>query len=128
MELTEGIANGGVLVGQVFQFEESERDAVQEDDDIGAAVRAVFDNGKLIDGGPIVVFRLLKVEEFDEVVNDSAFFAVFDVAAVGQKLVKLAVAFDEMRAGEAGEFADGVGDGLGRNSRIDAGKGFPQAV
>jgi hypothetical protein len=128
LELTEGISDGGVLIGKIFQFEKGERDSVHEDDDIGAAVGAIFDDGELIDSGPIVVFGLFKVEEFDEVVNDPAFIAILDVDAVGEKLVELAVAFDEIRFGNAGEFADGVGDGVGRNFRIHTREGFFEAA
>ncbi len=126
--MTEGISDGGVLIAKIFQLEEGERNSIHEDDDIGAAIGAIFDDGELIDGGPIVVFGLLKVEESDEVVNDAAFFTVFDVDAVREELMKATIAFFEARANDARGFADGIGDGLGGNFGIDAREGFLEAA
>jgi len=124
----EGVANGSVFVGEIFQLEEGERDAVHKDDDIGSAIGAIFDDGELIDGGPIIVLRPIEIEEFDDVVNHAALFPVFDVDAVGDEFVKGAITFFEVGTGNAGEFADRVGDGFRGNFEIDSGEGFFEAA
>jgi hypothetical protein len=124
LELTEGVADGGVLVGHILELEKGERDAVHKNDDVGAAIGAIFNDGELIDGSPIVVFRFIKVEEFDEIVNDAAFLAILDIDAICEELMKAAIAFFEARTNDAREFADGIGDCVGRDFGIDARKGF----
>jgi len=104
----EGVADSGVLVGHILEFEEGQGNAVQEDNDVRAAIRAIFDNGELIDGSPIVVVGFVEVEQLDEIVGNAVLDAIFDVDAVGEEVMKAAVAFDKIGTGNARELADGV--------------------
>ena len=55
-------AHGGGLVRRVLQFDDRERQAVDEDDDVRAARVLVLLNGELVDDEPVVRFGFVEVE------------------------------------------------------------------
>jgi hypothetical protein len=54
LELVKGFFDVGVFVGGVFEFDDGDGQAVEEEDDVGAAV-SVFVDGELVHSEPVVV-------------------------------------------------------------------------
>ena len=61
-----------VLVTGVLQFQQPNRQAVAEDDDVGPTVPALLDHRELVDNEPLVALRMLEVDKPREVVTDRA--------------------------------------------------------
>lgn len=61
LELVVGAVDVGVFGGGVFKFEDGDGEAVEKEDDVGAAV-SVFVDGELVDGEPVVVAGLVEVD------------------------------------------------------------------
>ena len=61
LELVVGAVDIGVFGGGVFEFEDGDGEAVEEEDDVGAAV-VVFVDGELVNGEPVVVEGLVEVD------------------------------------------------------------------
>ena len=57
LQLVEGAVERGVFVAGVFQLDDAERQAVDEDHDVRPAVRLVLDHGELVDRQPVVGVR-----------------------------------------------------------------------
>ena len=74
LKLVEGALDGGVLVGRVLEFDDAERQAVDEDDHVGPAVVLVLDDGELVDRQPVVVGGVVEVHQPDLVAGDGAVF------------------------------------------------------
>ena len=72
LELVEGGPDGGVFVGRVLQLDDGERQAVDEEHDVRAAVVLAFDDGELVDGDEVVLLGVLEVDEPDAVAGDGA--------------------------------------------------------
>ena len=62
LQLVEGAVERGVLVAGVLQFDDADGQAVEEHDDVGAAVVAVLDDGELVDGEPVVGADVVEVD------------------------------------------------------------------
>ena len=120
--------NGGVFVGGVFQFDDDEGQAVDEEHDVGAFVDAVFDDGELVDDQIVVVFGMVEVDQPDEIAARVALFLVGDGDAVGEQAVEGFVVGDEVGGVEALDLAQGVEAGGGRNGGIEAGDGGFEAA
>ena len=73
-ELLIGGFEGGVFVYCIFEFDDDEGDAVDEEDEVGAFVVVVFDDGELVGDDEFVVVWVVEVDGFDEC---AAFVAVF---------------------------------------------------
>ena len=54
-ELLPGVTEGGVLVRRVLELDDGERQAVDEQHDVGAALVVALDHCELVDGEPVVV-------------------------------------------------------------------------
>ena len=63
LQLLIGIPDRRVLVRGILQLDNTERKAVDEDDDIRPPVVFVFDDGELIDGEPVVVVRIIEIDQ-----------------------------------------------------------------
>ena len=123
LQLLEGGTNGGVFVGGVFEFDDDQGQAVDEQHHVGAFVDAVFDDGELVDGQVVVVFGLGEVHQPDQV---AAFLAVVvggDGDAFGEQAVEGFVVGDEAGGIEALDLAQGIQAGLGRDGGVEAGDG-----
>ena len=68
LELVERAFDGGIFVANVLEFDNAERQAVDENKDVWAAVVAVFNDGELVDGGPVVIAGVLEVNQVDLIV------------------------------------------------------------
>ena len=76
-ELMVRLANRGLGVGGVLQLDDGQRQPVDEHDHVGPPVGLrlagrLVNDGELVDGEPVVVVRVVEVEEPDLVVSDPA--------------------------------------------------------
>ena len=98
LELVEGRLDRGVLVAWVLQLQHGQGDAVDEHDQVGAAVVLVLDDRELVDHQPVVSVRVCEVEQPDLVSSDRAVRTpVLDIHAIGEQPVEPAVVFDQAR-------------------------------
>ena len=63
LELIERPVDGRVLVAGVLQFDHGERQAVDEDHDVGPSVRVVLDDRELVDREPVVGVGVVEVDQ-----------------------------------------------------------------
>ena len=116
LELCERLPDVGVFVRRIFQFNDAQRQAVDENHHVGAAVVLAFDHGELVHHEPVVIFRVGKINQPDDFRADAAVLAAaFDGDAVHQQPVKGAVVGDEGRMLRDGDFAKGFVQCLGGN-------------
>src|SRR6266481_480188 len=72
LKLIESAFDGGVFVADVLEFNNAQRQAVDKDENIRAAVAAIFNDGELVDGRPVVVGRLVEIKQIDLIVGGFA--------------------------------------------------------
>ena len=129
LQLLPGFPDRGVLVGRVLQFDHAQRQAVDEDHDVGPAVVLALDDRELIDRQPVVVGRVVVVDELHPVPGDRAVLAaILDLHAIPQHPVEGPVGPDERRRVDAEDFAEGLLAGLVGNVGVDPVDGFAQAA
>ena len=118
-----GVPDGGLGVGGVLEFEDGQRQAVDKEHDVGAAVVAVLDHGELVDREPVVGAGVVG-EHLDLCAADSAIGgAVLDLDAVDQEVVGGVVALDQTGAVDAGQLAQRLGQRGRRQVGVEAGQG-----
>jgi hypothetical protein len=69
LDLVPRALHGGFFGVRILQFEDGQRQAVDEEDEIGTAVVAAVDR-KLIGDEEFVVFRVLPIDGIDEAVGE----------------------------------------------------------
>ena len=105
LELVERLADGGLFIRNVFEFQHRQRDAVDEHHHIGAPVEMAFLHRELVDGEKFVGFGIRKINQPDLVVNDFArLVAKLHIHAFHQQPMKRAVVFDERGMADEPEF------------------------
>lgn len=109
----------GFGVGGVFEFDDDEGEAVDEEDDVGAALVVVFGDGELVDGEEVVVFGGVPVDQPELFAFGFAVVLVFDGDAFGEVAVEGFVVADQVRAGDVLEFAAGLVAGFGGDVGIN---------
>ena len=62
LELLPSVPDVGVLVGRVLQFDDAQRQPVQEEDDVRSPGGLVLFHGELVDGEPVVIVGVLEVD------------------------------------------------------------------
>ena len=72
LELVERGPNGGFLVGRVLQLQHGQRQAVDEEHHVRAALVAALHHGELIHRQPVVVLRRLVVQDAHQVAAQRA--------------------------------------------------------
>ena len=72
LQLVEGAVERGVLVAGVLEFDHAKRQAVDEDHDVGPAVRLVLDHGELVDRQPVIGVGVVEVDKPDLLAADGA--------------------------------------------------------
>jgi len=103
----------GVLVGWILQFDHGKRQAVDEQDNVWSPRVLALRNGKLVDGEPVVVFRMIEIDDARLSAGDRAVLAlVFDIDAVAEHSMEGAVALDERWRVGTRESAVGILDRL----------------
>jgi hypothetical protein len=88
----------------------------------------IFDDRKLIDHQPVVVFGILEVDDLGRIGLDSTLGPVLDGDSLGQEFLKLLIALDQRRRVYAGEFSIGVFEGFRGERRIEPRKGRFQTI
>src|SRR3989338_1690483 len=84
LQLLKGFANRGCFVSRIFEFNEPKWQPVHKNNDIGATVTIVFDDGKLIDRQPIVFIRIVEIDKPHFVMNGlSIGCSIFNVDSFG---------------------------------------------
>ena len=121
LELVIGVPDGGLGVGGVFEFDHGQGQAVDEEDDVRAAVVAVLDDGELVEREPVIV-RGVVGQELHLRAAQRAVGGVFDGDAVDQIAVGGAVAADEVGAVNARELAQGFVQRGGGQAGVQAGQ------
>ena len=98
-----------VLIRRVLQFNDPERQAVDEQHHVGAALVLVLDHGELVDRQPIVVGGIVEINHAGLcAAYRSVIGAVLNRHAVSHHAVKGAVASLQCRTFRAGQLAEGV--------------------
>ena len=127
LELVERLPDAGVFVRRVLEFQQHQRQAIDEQDDVRAAgfVRA-FD-GELVDGPPLVLLGVRPVNQAHEVAACLAVLLVLDGDAAHQQLVEGAVSRQQGWDAQVSDLLDGIFTGGHWNVWVQAVDGFAQA-
>ena len=91
LELVEGAGQGCVLIAWVFQFENTQRQAIDEQHHVRAAIVSLLNDRDLIHCQPVIVIEPVATAEIDQANPVSAHIAVvveFDGHALDQVLMK----------------------------------------
>lgn len=70
LDLVEGIFYGGLFVVGILEFEDDQRQTVDEDEDVGSAVVLTVD-GELVDGAEVVLMRFIPIDWVDVTMLDA---------------------------------------------------------
>ena len=109
LELLPRLADAGLLVGRVLELDHAERQAVDEQHDIGAAGVLALADGDLVDREEVVGARFVVVEDGGlRAADRAADGTVLDVHALDERAVEGAVARLDRRALRPGQLAVGV--------------------
>ena len=118
LELLPRCPDGGVLVRRALQFDHPERQAIDEQHDIGPAVVLVLGDGELVDCQPVVVGGVVEIDNLRLRAPDSPFVGpVLHRHAVCGHAVESAVAGLQCRPFRAGQPAEDIVQGLKREGR-----------
>ena len=127
LKLPEGRPDGCVLVGGVLQLDDAERQAVDEQHDIGPPFVLVLDDGELVDREPVVAGRVVEVEHANLSAADPALCVeVLHRHPGDEHPVEVAVPGLQRRPGRAGQAAQSVFDRSVGQVRIEPGERGPQ--
>ena len=126
-ELVEGGPDGRRLVGRVLELDHGDRQAVEEQDDVGPALLAALDHRELVDRDPVVGGRVLEVDDAGLRPGDRAVgAAVLHRHAVDEHPVQRPVPLEQRRQRDAGQLAERLLDRLGRQARVQPGERAPE--
>lgn len=120
LELVPGLLQIGPGIVRVFQFEEGEGKAIDEDDDIGPAIVGAIENGELIDDEEVVLGGVIPIDELDGFAAGFAIDLDFDLDALLEELVDVAIGMDQVGMGRLTDLADGLIDGGRRGRGVQA--------
>ena len=121
--------DGGVLVGRVLELDDGQRQAIDEQHHVGAALAPVLHDGELVDREPVVGLPVVEVDHPGLRAPDRAApVAVLHRHAVHRHAMKGAVAGHERRPFRTGELAPGVVEGFVRQVRVQPGERGPQTL
>ena len=88
----------------------------------------IFDDGELIDREPVIVVRVIEIDQPRLRAANDAVASIFDSDAVNQQPMKRPVPRIERRAFKTGDFTESVVNRFGRQSRIQPHERFAQPV
>ena len=95
LKLVESRPDAGVFIRGIFQFNDAQWQAVNEDHHVRPPVMLPFDDCELVDRVPIIVFWLVVVQEMDNLhANAPIFSAALHGDSVHQQPVKFAIVHD----------------------------------
>lgn len=127
LNLVVGLPDVSGFVGGVFQFNQHQRQAIDEQDDVGAAgvVRA-FD-GELVDGPEFITGRFSPIDQAHKVAHCFTVSLVLHRHAAHQKLVEGTVGCQQRRNTQVQHPLQGVFTGSCGNVGVQPQYGLPQA-
>ena len=129
LELVPCRPDGGVLVGRVFEFDDSEGQAVEEEHDVGAARVFVLADAELVDRQPVVGVRVREIDNDRLRAPDRAVLrGILDCDAIYEQAVEGAVAGFQGGACGAGQLAEGVVEGRAGELGVEVGEGVAQTL
>ena len=100
LELLPGGVDGGLGVLRVLKLEEGEREAADEEDDVGPALDVgaanALDDGELVDREPVVVGGVVEVDQVDQLAARLAVPHHVDGDALDEELVERGFGLDPM--------------------------------
>ena len=126
LDLVEGLPDVGVLVGGVLDFQQHQRQAVEEQDDVGAAGFVGTFDGELVDGPPFVLLGVCPVDQANEVAACLAILLILDGDTTDQQLVKRTVGRQQGWDAQVSDLLDSIFTSCNRNARVQAVDGFAQ--
>ena len=129
LQLLPGGPDGGLFVDRVLQLDDHQRQAVDEQHHVGAALVLVLHDGKLVDRHPVVVGGVVEVDDAGLVTaHRAAGIAIFHCHAVHRHAMKSAVAGFQRGPFRAGQLAEGVVQGIGGQAGVEPGEGIAQTL
>ena len=127
-ELVVGAFDGGVGVGGIFEFDDDEGDAVDEEDEVGAFGLVVFGDGELVGDDEFVVVGMGEVDRPDAIASFDAVFLVGDGDAFGEVAMENFVVGEQVGGLDAFEGLAGGGEEFGGAVGVDAVEGGGEAI
>ena len=70
LEFVIGTSYLCLMIGGVFEFDDRQRQSIDEHDQIGTAVDMIFNDGELVDDQPVIVFGVVEIEQADGIGYD----------------------------------------------------------
>ena len=127
LKLPERRPDGRVLVGGVLQLDDGERQAVDEQHDVGPPFVLVLDHRELVDREPVVARRVVEVEHANLSAADPPLRVdVLHRHPGDEHPMEVAVPGLQRRPGRSGQSAQGVFDRSVGQVRIEPGEGGSQ--
>lgn len=121
LQLLEGLLGGGVHVGGILEFDDRERQAIDEDDDVRPLRRLALHHRELIDGEPVVRVNVVEVDKPGLVASNAAIAPrVLDVDAVDEHAMKAVIVLNKARGIRNEYLLERVVDRLRRQLQVDA--------
>jgi hypothetical protein len=108
LDLVEGLPHVGVQVGRVLQLDQHQRQAVDEQHDVGPARVIWPSDRKLIDGQPLVARRVGPVHQTHKVATRFAVLLVLHRHAADEQPVEVTVGGQQHRRTQVQYLPDGV--------------------
>ena len=128
LDLIPSTPDGGIFISCVLEFNHTERQAVDKDNNIGAAVVLPFDDGELIDDQPVVIGWMIKVNQTYPVARNRTVIAlILNLDAISQHTVKCSIGADQRGRVWPQDFTQGFVAGFGWDVRIESINGVPQS-
>ena len=121
--------DGGLFIDRVLQLDDRLRQAVDEQHHVRTAFVPVFHDSELAHREPVVVCRVVEVDDVDLVAaHHAARVAVLDIHTVHDHTVEGAVAGFQGGSLRAGQLAKGVVQGVSGKVGVEAGQGIAQPL
>ena len=127
LELLPGGVDGGFGVGGVLELDDGEGEAVDEEEDVRAALGLALDC-ELVDGEPVVVGGVVEVDKADELAARLAVAHDLDGDALDEERVEGAVGVDEGGGIGLGRLAERLLAGFRGGGGVEAGDGGLEAA
>ncbi len=129
LQLCVGGLDGGLLVGGVLEFDDDQRQTIDEQQHVRAAglfqrpvrigQRALFLDAELVDGQPVVGAGAVEVQHASVDVDRAPVLLIADRDAIHQQPIQAVVVDDEIGTFRADKLADGVIQGLTGQGRVE---------
>lgn len=128
LDLLVGFPDVRIFVGRILEFDQHQRQAIDEQDHVGPARVVGALDRELVDRKPIVRSRRRPVDQAHEVTERLAVLLVRDRNAACEQLVEQAIGGEQGGVSEIHHLADRIFARRGRNRRIESAHGSAQAL